>query len=496
MKRDMSLFSDDFKLEMSDKVLDYDTSHIYTGHIYGEQGSFSHGSVVDGRFEGFIMTHTGTFYIEPAERYIKDRALPFHSVMYHEDDIRYPHKYGPQGGCADHSVFDRMKKYQMTGVEEPTNQQPLEEHTNHGPELLRRKRAAQAEKNTCQLYIQTDHLFFRYYGTREAVIAQISSHVKAIDTIYQSTDFSGIRNISFMVKRIRINTTQDEKDPSNPFRFPNIGVEKFLELNSEQNHDDYCLAYVFTDRDFDDGVLGLAWVGAPSGSSGGICEKSKLYSDGKKKSLNTGIITVQNYGSHVPPKVSHITFAHEVGHNFGSPHDSGTECTPGESKNLGQKENGNYIMYARATSGDKLNNNKFSLCSIRNISQVLEIYLSIFVMNPAEQGWSGKTTEEDDFEWTDASHVEPPGTQDSENSVALDRDSSAPEPLVNHKEAQPSQAIAILPDAPPLHMPTLPPPQHITLPSERRVLLRQSDHPHLAHEGASAGKNNAPQWLH
>lgn len=56
-----------------------------------------------------------------------------------------------------------------------------------------------------------------------------------------------------------------------------------------------------------------------AGSSGGICEKSKLYSDGKKKSLNTGIITVQNYGSHVPPKVSHITFAHEVGHNFGSP---------------------------------------------------------------------------------------------------------------------------------------------------------------------------------
>lgn len=56
-----------------------------------------------------------------------------------------------------------------------------------------------------------------------------------------------------------------------------------------------------------------------SGSSGGICEKSKLYSDGKKKSLNTGIITVQNYASHVPPKVSHITFAHEVGHNFGSP---------------------------------------------------------------------------------------------------------------------------------------------------------------------------------
>ncbi|MEQ2251453.1 Disintegrin and metalloproteinase domain-containing protein 10, partial [Ilyodon furcidens] len=207
----------------------------------------------------------------------------------------------------------------------------------------------------------------------------ISSHVKAIDAIYQGTDFMGIRNISFMVKRIRINTTNDERDRSNPFRFANIGVEKFLELNSEQNHDDYCLAYVFTDRDFDDGVLGLAWVGAPSGSSGGICEKSKMYSDGKRKSLNTGIITVQNYASHVPPKVSHITFAHEVGHNFGSPHDSGAECTPGESKSQDKKEKGNYIMYARATSGDKLNNNKFSVCSIRNISQVLEKKRGCFV---------------------------------------------------------------------------------------------------------------------
>ncbi|KAM7406145.1 hypothetical protein PAMP_000543 [Pampus punctatissimus] len=299
--------------------------------------------------------------------------MPFHSVIYHEDDIHYPHKYGSEGGCADHSVFERMRKYQLSAVEEPVKavNTVLEEDISSGPVIFRRKRAAGKEKNTCPLFIQTDHFFFKYYGTREAVIAQISSHVKALNSIYQTTDFMGIRNISFLVKRVRINTTDDERDKTNPFRFANIGVEKFLELNSEQNHDDYCLAYVFTDRDFDDGVLGLAWVGAPSGSSGGICEKNKLYSDGKKKSLNTGIITVQNYASHVPPKVSHITFAHEVGHNFGSPHDSGTECTPGESKLQDKKERGNYIMYARATSGDKLNNNKFSICSIRNISAVL-----------------------------------------------------------------------------------------------------------------------------
>lgn len=376
MKRDTKLFSPDLIIDVSGAEDPIDISHIYSGEIFGEKGTLTHGSVIDGRFEGFIKTHQGTYYVEPSERYLQDKDVPFHSVIYHEDDINYPHKYGSAGGCADHSVFERMKKYQASAVEVPdkgVTHELDDKGSEDGPVILRKKRAAGKEKNTCQLYIQTDHFFFKYYGTREAVLAQISSHVKAIDSIYQGTDFMGIRNISFMVKRIKINTTEDEKVSSNPFRFANIGVEKFLELNSEQNHNDYCLAYVFTDRDFDDGVLGLAWVGAPSGSSGGICEKNKLFSDGKKKSLNTGIITVQNYASHVPPKVSHITFAHEVGHNFGSPHDSGLVCTPGESKEQGQKEKGNYIMYARATSGDRLNNNKFSICSIGNISAVLKV---------------------------------------------------------------------------------------------------------------------------
>lgn len=82
----------------------------------------------------------------------------------------------------------------------------------------------------------------------------------------------------------------------------------------------------FVNRDFTGGTLGLAWVASASGASGGICEKFKTYTEtvsglyqSTKRSLNTGIITFVNYNSRVPPKVSQLTLAHEIGHNFGSP---------------------------------------------------------------------------------------------------------------------------------------------------------------------------------
>ena len=70
--------------------------------------------------------------------------------------------------------------------------------------------------------------------------------------------FSGIQ---FQIQRMEANDSSDASLTSNPYRDNNIGVEKLLELNSEENHDDVCLAYIFTYRDFADGVLGLAWVG-------------------------------------------------------------------------------------------------------------------------------------------------------------------------------------------------------------------------------------------
>lgn len=53
-----------------------------------------------------------------------------------------------------------------------------------------------------------------------------------------------------------------------------------------------------------------------------MCSKYTLYAESggnRKKSLNTGIVTFKNYGDRVPLVMSQITFAHEIGHNYGSP---------------------------------------------------------------------------------------------------------------------------------------------------------------------------------
>ena len=99
-------------------------------------------------------------------------------------------------------------------------------------------------------------------------------------------------NISFMNKRIKVHTEDALEDPS--YRFPgNYGVEKFLEIFSggsisnctrqctdiqslviaEEDYDAFCLAYMFTYRDFEGGTLGLAWTGDLK-NAGGVCEKN------------------------------------------------------------------------------------------------------------------------------------------------------------------------------------------------------------------------------
>ncbi|KAM4709405.1 disintegrin and metalloproteinase domain-containing protein 10-like [Discoglossus pictus] len=344
LKPDTSIFADDFEVVSNDTTVLMDISFIYSGKLRDENGSYCHGSVINGHFEGFIQTKNGTFYVEYEKNTSNDSA---DSYIYHESDIDYTLMQDEKSFNLTLRMYQLLGKMKMKAKKES---------------VIRAKRSLDLSRTTCMLHLTADHLFYKRFGSIQAVISQIAGYMRSVNTMYDAIDFNGIKHINFKVKNV---TIIQEDESSSAF----IGPEKLLMEHSETSWNKYCLSYLLTNRDYS-GVLGVAWNGR-SGNDGGICSKFSKNPDNPETdaSLNTGIITIQKYGQYLPPRLIHITLAHEFGHSLGSPHDGGEECTQITSEN----SKGNYLMFPYATDGNQYNNDKFSPCSVNAIEKILRI---------------------------------------------------------------------------------------------------------------------------
>ncbi|KAK3597917.1 hypothetical protein CHS0354_042258 [Potamilus streckersoni] len=417
LHRDTSVFTPSYMMREEDGTLkDVDLSFLYTGEVMDSPGSKVDGAIIQGMFRGEIHIPGDTVYhIEVNNRFNKSQlSAGHHSVIYRDKDLNLdPYRSqrerekreasrtaSKSGYCGNDQAVQWMRSVvQSEDTQDKTRQirgamewqevydahnSQNAEHNIYSSTSHRQKRGILTKENTCTLHLRSDPLLWKHVNekthnediTRDEILAFFARHVKALNDVYTLTNFTdgnvwyfGIR---FAVQRTTVMTWEsakcDNQLSKSPYCDDNLDVSNFLNLLSLENHNAFCLAYVFTYRDFAQGTLGLAWVGAPSQASGGVCEKFKQYS-GVWKSLNTGIVTTLNYGKEVPFSVSKLTFAHEVGHNFGSPHDSGATCAPAGDQ-------GNYIMFPSATTGDRENNNKFSPCSKGNISRVLDAVIN------------------------------------------------------------------------------------------------------------------------
>ena len=381
LKKDSGVFTNDHEKELGNgSEIDPDLSFLYSGGVKGMPDSHCHGSLIEGIFQGTIYLPTETYYVEKSTRFF-DEDPGFHSVIYRERDIR----------CADvpkrRSMESIANLYDVLTDKRNTLQAKGNSNGRH-------KRAVHnlGPNNTCALYLLSDPMFWNHYLNksggdpvlaRREILWSFASHVQAVNHILANTSFQtfngtlGYLGLQLAIAKTRIMTHDDCQEPSpSPYCTPDLDVNNILNILSQENHDLFCLAYAFTYRDFSEGVLGKAWIAYPgtSGGSGGICEKYKPYvenGNGVLKSYNTGTITTLNYGEELFPTVSHLNFAHQIGHSLGAQHDTDSTCAP-YTTSCPYSDPGNFIMFEGMISGNCENNKKFSICSRDSIALVLD----------------------------------------------------------------------------------------------------------------------------
>ncbi|XP_017787235.1 PREDICTED: disintegrin and metalloproteinase domain-containing protein 10-like, partial [Nicrophorus vespilloides] len=269
---DLDVFSEDVEFVSTGGTVTFDPGAAYIGTLEDDEAASVSGIITsNGLFDGVVSTRLDDFYIEPLSRYLengRNRSDAIHSIVYKASDVDRPD--ASETGCASeklrrsrrwllqaeakhpqdeashywhpnirtrHPSFDLNTPYNQPIDEDLIDITPNRTFTDVSGLIFRNvnKRAAiDPKKTTCMLYLQADHQFFQKYGTEEACIEVMTRHVQRVNSIYKNTDFNQDGkpdNITFMVKRIKVHTTEAVKDPL--YRFPNnYGVEKFLELFS------------------------------------------------------------------------------------------------------------------------------------------------------------------------------------------------------------------------------------------------------------------------
>ena len=119
----------------------------------------------------------------------------------------------------------------------------------------------------------------------------------------------------------------------------------------------FCLAHLFTYRDFNHDVVGYAYIGS---KKSGICsERNVAFSNYYNSARDIRLFTLE----------ANLVTTHEIAHNFGARHDeqfSKTACNPGRDKT-----DGSFLMYSLMVTGHKPNNIRLSPCSVESISEIL-----------------------------------------------------------------------------------------------------------------------------
>ncbi len=237
------------------------------GSVLEDPGSVVAGSVLDDGFYARISLTSGDdYWLEPLVTKIPG-ALPNQYVLYHNDDT-----IGSPGVCG----ADRLAHNEPKFVPPPTG----------GDEYT------MGMHYTADLGVDSDYKYFQSYGNKSKVKNRIELVINTMDVQYERDV-----DITHRITKIIVRQSQGpytQTDPSallNQFR---------SEWNANQSAVKRDVAHLFTGKNLDGSVIGVAWLGV-------ICNKSQGY----------GLVQSDCCGS---LSCSADLSAHELGHNWNAGH--------------------------------------------------------------------------------------------------------------------------------------------------------------------------------
>ena len=270
------------------------TEHL-EGYLVEEVDSKVLVHAKDGLLSGsFLFSNKSTFFVEPSARFIKEDH-DYHMILYDIADLQF-NRTNPQ--FCTHDLPNPSESGSI----------PSKYSTEEYLMYSRRKRDL-ADKKTCDIALIADYSFFSSVSGKDELNAMnymisLMQQVNAILTA-QSLDPSGSKSyegFGIQVKYVEvISTPLIDEAYSGTYKYysedsPPSAVD-LLGNFAYGKWSGYCLAHLFTGYDFDNGMLGLAYIASASTLGvGGICSRTYIDASGRTKSPNVGLSSAVNYG--------------------------------------------------------------------------------------------------------------------------------------------------------------------------------------------------------
>ncbi|XP_066145815.1 disintegrin and metalloproteinase domain-containing protein 10-like [Euwallacea fornicatus] len=321
-------------------------------------------------YEGFLaeVPHNSS-----VSGYIKEQNFYGHIILnntlYYVDELREGHQRVdlPEGQATSPNalVFKRDSAIMGIFVTETDSAKSLFEDLIKKKYYNRKYRNWKRNGMLCPLVVVIDYSFLTlvHRGNADAATFHVLFSLEEANSIFRITDFDEDGepdNIGFYVKKLVIIRDDQQVDflpKYNPgtLRITDYLVQ-FMKYEELKNH---CLGIAFTAQKFEKNALGASYT--PDSTSlfptSGVCEPH-ITGFG---TLNGLVITASTIKTPLVNQIIfEVTIAHELGHSFGSAHDSTAKC-------LG------YIMAPKSFQDYNSNRSHlmFSRCSREHIIRTL-----------------------------------------------------------------------------------------------------------------------------